>query len=105
MLLDQGAEISHAGWTPLIYAAWQGKTEMVKFLLGKGAAIDAPGANGTSALMMAARGGHVDTVKLLIWEAANPNVKNDSGSTALSWATKAESKLIIDLLKQAGARE
>lgn len=104
-MVAQGAKVNLNGWNPLIYAAWQGRTETVKFLLDKGADIDAVSPSGISALMMAAREGHYDTVKLLLWEVANPNIKNDSGATALSWALKAGNTDIAELLKRAGAEE
>ena len=105
VLVDRGARINLAGWNPLIYAAWQGRTHVVKYLLEKGAEIDALSPNGISALMMAARGGHFETVKLLLWEVADPNIKGDSGSTALAWALKAGNTDIADLLRKAGAKE
>lgn len=105
LLVARGAAINQTGWNPLIYAAWQGKTDVVKYLLEKGAEIDALSLNGISALMMAARGGHFDTVKLLLWEVADPNIRSESGATALVWALKAGNTDIADLLKQAGAKE
>src|SRR5665647_1709331 len=105
LLVERGAAINQTGWNPLIYAAWQGKTDVVKYLLEKGADIDALSPNGISALMMAARGGHFDTVKLLLWEVADPNIRSESGITALAWALKAGNTEIAELLKQAGAKE
>lgn len=105
LLIGSGAAVNQTGWNALIYAAWQGKTEVLKYLLEKGADINAVSPNGVSALMMAARGGHFDAVKLLLWEVADPNIKNDSGATALAWALKAGNTDIADLLKQAGAKE
>lgn len=105
LLLDHGAKINLTGWNPLIYAAWRGQDEMVKYLLDKGADIDAVSPNGVSALMMAVRGEHAATVKLLLWEVANPNIKSDSGATAMAWALKVGNTDIVNLLKQAGAKE
>jgi len=104
-LVDQGAKINLSGWNPLIYAAWRGQTEVVRYLLTKGADIDAVSPNGISALMMAARGGHFETVKLLLWEVANPNIKSETGATAMAWALQAGNTEIVKLLKQAGAEE
>ena len=105
LLVEHEAKINLPGWNPLIYAAWRGHTEVVRYLLGKGAEIDSPALNGITALMMAARGGHFETVKLLLWEVANPNLRSDSGATALQWALNAGNTDIAALLKQAGAVE
>ena len=86
LLVKPGAKVNLAGWNPLIYAAWRGKTEVVQYFLDNEANIDAVSPNGISALMMATRGGHFDTVKLLLWEVADPNLKSNSGETALGWA-------------------
>ncbi|MDP2640134.1 MAG: ankyrin repeat domain-containing protein [Betaproteobacteria bacterium] len=105
LFVAHDAEVNMAGWNPLIYAAWRGRTEVVKYLLEKGADIDAVSPNGVSALMMAARDGHFDTVRLLLWEVADPNIKSESGATALGWARKAGNTEIADLLQQAGAKD
>lgn len=105
LLVESGAKVNLSGWNPLTYAAWRGRTEVARYLLAKGADIDAVSLNGISALMMAARGGHFDTVKLLLWEVANPNIKSDAGATAMAWALKAGNTEIVKLLKQAGAEE
>ena len=104
-LVEYGADPSLQGWTPLIYAAWRGRTDVVKYLLGKGVDIDAVSPNGISALMMAVRSGQYDVVKLLLWEVADPNLKSDSGVTALDWAKKAGNSEIAELLKEAGAND
>ena len=100
-----GAEINHSGWNPLLYAAFEGKTAVCRFLLEKGAEIDALAPNGASALMIASRQGNLETVKLLLSERANPRIKTPDGVTALQWALKAGNSDIAALLKQAGAKE
>ena len=104
-LVTYGARINIEGWSPLIYAAWRGHTEVVRYLLDNGADIDAVSANGTSALMMASAFGQFETVKLLLWKVADPNLKTDSGGTALQWAIRAKNTDIAALLRQAGAEE
>ena len=100
-----GAEVNHSGWSPLLYAAFEGKTEVCRFLLKQGALIDARAPNGATALMIAARGGHLETVRLLLWEDADPGIKTDTGATALQWALKAGNTAVADLLKQADVKE
>jgi len=56
------------GWTALQGAAMRGHTELVHFLLERGAQVNAAGAeqNGRTALQGAAENGHLDTVQLLL---------------------------------------
>ena len=105
LLQANGAGVSQPGWAPLHYCAWEGHAEVCRYLIERGAAVDALSPNGTSPLMMAARGGHIEVVKLLLARSANPSVRNDSNATALSWALKAGHTAIADLLKRAGAKE
>jgi len=100
-----GAEVSHSGWNPLLYAAFEGNTDVCRFLLGKGAEIDAQAPNGATALMIASRQGHLETVRLLLWEDSDPRIRTDGGATALQWALKAGNSEIAKLLTQAGAKE
>jgi len=104
-LVDRGAEINPAGWTPLIYAATSGRDEVVRYLLEAGARIDAEGPNGTTALMMAARGGNADTVSLLIAKGASVNHRNESGASALTWAERGGFEFIGKELRAHGARD
>ena len=104
LLHSKGAALNGTGWTPLHYAAFNGHTKIVKYLLENRAEIDARAPNGATALMFAARNGHFETAKLLIWEVADVNVEADSGGTALQWATQTKNTDIAALLKQAGAK-
>jgi uncharacterized protein len=54
------------GWTPLILAAQNGCTSIVKHLLDAGVAVDAPDHAGRCALHWAAERGHADVVTMLI---------------------------------------
>jgi hypothetical protein len=105
LLHQRGASIEGPGWTPLHYAAFNGQTAVVKYLLDQRADIDAKAPNGATPLMFAARGGHMDTAKLLIWQVADVNVETDRGDTALKWALASKNTDIAKLLQQAGAKK
>jgi len=102
-LYARGAEINPPGWTPLAYAATNGKTDVVRYLLAIGANPNAVSANGTSALMMAVRGGHVETVDLLLAKGADANLRNQNGASALAWATRGGFDTIEKALVKRGA--
>lgn len=103
-LVEAGAEINFFGWPPLAYAAYNGHTEIVEYLLGRGAEVDGKTENGSTPLFFAARFGHVDTVKVLLKHGADPTILNDRDETAVDWAVKGRQLEIEDLLRQAGGR-
>jgi ankyrin repeat protein len=70
------------GWTPLMFAAMSGKTEIVELLLSAGADVNARAADGSSALLEAALWRHDDVVELLLKSGADPDSPDDQGWTA-----------------------
>jgi len=105
LLIAQGGKVSQAGWAPLHYAAFEGRTEVIRLLLSKGADKDAIAPNGYSALMLAARGGHLEAARALLYEDVDVTVKAPDGLTALGIAKATKSKQLEDLLRRAGAVE
>lgn len=81
-------ERDHGGDTALTWAAWTGKLDAAKFLLGRGASIEAPGMHGKTALIWAAQGGKKDVVALLLEKGANVDAKDDNGESALTLADR-----------------
>src|SRR6185503_17146911 len=71
LLLANGAELSPAGWTPLHYAAFEGRPEVIKYLLDKRADKNGLAPNGYTALMLAARNGHVAAARELLFADAD----------------------------------
>src|SRR5512147_9448 len=51
LLVTHGAEVSHSGWAPLHYAAFDGHGEVIRYLLKHDADVDAVAPNGYTALM------------------------------------------------------
>lgn len=105
LLVAKGAEVHHAGWAPVHYAAFEGRSEIVRFLLEKGADKNALAPNGYSPLMLAAMGGHLEAVRALLYEDADVGVKGPKGETALAIAKAGKNFELANLLTRAGAVE
>ena len=90
------------GMTALIFASWEGHTDIIKLLLRARANVDAVSNSGATALMFAAHGGHTDTVRELLNSNANPNIQAPDGMTALSLAINNNHVNIIKLLGKKG---
>jgi len=102
LLVENGAEVSHSGWAPLHYAAFEGRTEVVTYLIGKGADKNGLAPNGFTPLMLAARGGHLDAARTFLYEDVDLYVKGPKGETALSIAMERNNKELETLLRRAG---
>lgn len=92
-LLERGARVDRAGWTPLHYAASGPSVAMVKLLLDRGAPIDARSPNGTTPLMMASRYGAEEAAVLLLERGADATLRNqlDLGAGEFARAAGRES--------------
>ena len=90
------------GRTPLHLACHGGHIEMVKFLMAKGADIEAKFANGSTAIYWAIPEGHIDVVKLLIAKGADIQAKQNDGTTLLHIAAVLGQTEITELLIEEG---
>jgi ankyrin repeat protein len=91
------AAISNA----LYGAARNGHTEVVKYLLDQGAAINTRGFFGGTGLHWAALNGHRETVQLLIERGAKVELRDEQfGSTPEGWAREGGHTEIADLLRK-----
>lgn len=82
-----------SGRTALHWAAIGGHTEIVKFLLSKGANILAETQNKTNSLHMAVEAGRVETVRALMEQVAS----DEAAKTSLTMAKNSEDKTPWDL--------
>jgi uncharacterized protein len=70
------------GQTVLISAASRGRADLLRWLLGRGADVNARSASGWTALMRACNASHTEAARILLDAGANPRIKNDEGYTA-----------------------
>lgn len=103
ILVERGAPVKQDGWAPVHYAAFEGRDQLVRFLLDKGADKDALAPNGYTALMLAARNGHTDAARVLLQDDADFRIQSPDGATALRLAQARKDKTLVELLKRAGA--
>jgi ankyrin repeat protein len=76
-------DMYRGGLTPLLFAAREGCIECLKVLLARGADIDLPDPDGTTALLMALLNYHWDAGKFLIEAGADVNLWDIYGQTPL----------------------
>ena len=92
-----------AGAVPLVDAVKAGDKAAALALIDRHADVNAPEADGTTALHWAAHQNDLDLVERLIRAGANANVKNDYGATPMSEAAVTGSANLIEALLKAGA--
>jgi len=105
MLVDAGASLEAArdGYTPLSYAAYQGRNDTIRFLLSRGARVDGSVENGITylptPLMMATMMGHKESARLLLEAGANPRLRVAAGNTAFEFAIKYRQTHMFTMLR------
>jgi ankyrin repeat protein len=97
------ATASTAAGPTLLEAVERGDRTAALRLLATGADPNAPGPDGTTAVMWAAANGDLELVQALIRARANVTLKNQLGTSALTEAAIIGSAPIIDALVKAGA--
>ncbi|MDD4889230.1 MAG: ankyrin repeat domain-containing protein [Phycisphaerae bacterium] len=90
---DQGRK----GWTPLMYAAVEGRGPVVSFLVGKGARVNARGYQDRTPLSVAAGAGRASIVRILIDAGADPEVSTFFG-TPLEAAVRNGREEVVEIL-------
>src|SRR5688572_284258 len=97
------ASLPSAAEPTLVDAAERGDRAAALRLLSKGANPNAPGADGSTAIMYAAANDDLELVRALIQAGANVKAKNQFGTTALAEAAIIGATPIVDALLKAGA--
>jgi len=106
-LLELGAEpeaVDKNGESALIWAAFNGCTDVVRRLIDLGVRVDFRSHDGTTALLSAVRRGHDEIVRLLLEFGASPVVGDREGRTPLGEARRLGEAKIEALLIERGAR-
>jgi hypothetical protein len=89
------------GRTLLMYASEIGQLEVAKFLIHKGANVNAMSADQQTPLTLAIRGGRVNVVRLLLSYNASRNFRGKGGETPLELARRLERSAIVRILNPA----
>jgi len=90
--------------SPLADAVQRGDASTIQALLKKKIDVNAPQANGATALHWAAYRSDAESTAALIRAGANINLKNNYGVTPLALAAQQGSAAVLDLLLKAGAK-
>ncbi len=95
-------QVNRFGEEALQLAAWMGRTEAVRWLLDRGAAVNRQG-SAWSALHYAVFAGHADAARLLMERGADVNGRAPNGSTVLMMAAREGKEDLARALLAAGA--
>ncbi|KAL7647776.1 UNVERIFIED_CONTAM: hypothetical protein RMT77_001385 [Armadillidium vulgare] len=93
----QGADVNSAieGRPPLCLASDYGQLDVIKYLLSKGADVEAIDKHGISALLAAIWEGHTECVKVLLEAGARKDGTAPDGTTYVDAAEKDEIKMLL----------
>ncbi len=101
------SEYSADGYTALGYACWFGHLEIVRFLVSKGAQVNAPAKNNSKVTPFhsAVAGKHVEVVEILMKHGADVNLKHQNDLTALHAAAANGHAQMVKMLVDNGANK
>src|SRR5690606_35117370 len=103
LLVSSGADLENLPYhyTPLAYAAYQGNERVVRYLIDRGARVNADARDGgtyvNTPLMMAAIQGHERIARSLLQAGADADVRVYGGHTAAEFAAKYNHKSLAAL--------
>lgn len=107
-LVQRGADLEgkdERGYSPLILAAFKGRTAVLRILLEGGADAMAQDRHGNSALMFAAQWGDLEAVRLLLAAGADIRARGQNGYTALKIAKLCSQLEVAQFLEARGATD
>mgnify|MGYP000947729984 CR=1 FL=1 len=90
--------------TILMYACWVGNADAVKYLVSKGADVNAQDSGCATALHLAAWKGFTDIVRYLLQNGASGNAMSTDGMTPLDIAMVKGNKEIAEAIQQAAPK-
>ena len=105
LLVESGADLENQPYhyTPLAYAAYQGNEGVVRYLIARGARVNADAERGgtyiNTPLMMAAIQGHERIARLLLTAGADADVRVYGGHTAAEFAAKYNHRELAQLIQ------
>lgn len=101
-LVLNGADVNKPvkNYFPIMICAVNDYTSIAKYLIGKGARVDAQNNVNNTALILASRYGNLKMVKLLTKKGANPFIKNQTRQTALDYSNSFNQKKVSAHLKK-----
>ncbi|XP_063231250.1 26S proteasome non-ATPase regulatory subunit 10-like isoform X2 [Bacillus rossius redtenbacheri] len=103
LLLCAGLPVNspdHDGGTLLHGAAACGRLAMARWLVARGAHVDAVGLYEWTPLMYAAENGHLEMVRYLVQVGANTTIRDEDGYNALYYARAPEVERYLEQLPQ-----
>ena len=89
--------------TALLFSAYKGRLDCVKYLLQQGANIHEKTEDGATNLLLSAYNGKLACVKYLVKKGANIHAKDKNGQTALIWSAEQGHIDVVRLLVSRGA--
>jgi ankyrin repeat protein len=88
------------GTTFMHKASLSGDVENVRYLLNRGAEVNARDINGGTPIISAVVGCHLDVATLLIEHGADPKMRDKTIGTAIELARRTKQKKILKILKR-----
>jgi Fem-1 homolog b len=104
--VKHGADVNHrtdTDSTPLRAACFDGRLDIVQYLVNHKADVNLPNAYNNTCLMISSYKGHSDVVEYLLQNGAQPNDQANCRATALHYASEVGHLEICELLLNYGA--
>ena len=106
-MVEKGANVNHStqtNSTPLRAACFDGRLDIVQYLVENGANINISSTFNNTCLMIAAYRGHLNVAEYLLQIGSDPNVTSNCGNTALHFAAESGHLDVIKCLLKQGAK-